>query len=273
MAALRWSVVGVLLGRAWTYCYWDSPWRSLFWDESLLSGLVGTLGWEWSAWATSPGVEQGITRFTTLLGVVFLLGALLSGSDKWQRRRWLWLCMSLLLLLHTLLDWKGHAWQWGYLLEHSLQWTAPLWYTLLWPMRADDSCWWLLAKLAIAFTFVGHGLYAMGYYPVPPHFVGMMMQGFGLSETSARLSLFVIGCLDVLAAVALFVPVQKIARAALWYIIVWALLTALARLYTNMAWYTYWELLTQWLPEFMVRWCHFLVPVAVWLRSLAHVEN
>jgi hypothetical protein len=252
------------VGRAWQYIVWDGPWRALFWDESLMSAIVAKWGWEWSDWATSLQVAHGISYFTTIVGLLLLLGALLAWWKVTQRWRWIWFTYAGLLLLHTLLNWKGHAWQGGYLVEHSLQWTTPLWFVLLGVVDKRTPQVWLGVRIAIALTFIGHGLYAMGYYPVPPHFVGMMMSGFGLSEHLARDVLWIIGWLDFLAAIALLLPFTKGRKFALAYIIIWAFLTAVARLYANAAWYSWPELLSQWVPEFLVRWCHFLVPIALW---------
>ena len=82
-------------------------------------------------------------------------------------------------------------------------------------------------KALIATTFVAHGLYALGFYPVPGNFVDMTIFTLGVSETVARQLLFAAGVLDILAAVALFWPPTQ--SVACWYMIAWGLATALAR--------------------------------------------
>jgi len=85
---------------------------------------------------------------------------------------------------------------------------------------------WL--KIAVAFTFIAHGIFAMGIFILPGHFIDMTIQILGVNETQARLFLHIVGGLDILFSILLFVP--KLAKYALLYIIAWGLLTAVARL-------------------------------------------
>jgi hypothetical protein len=86
----------------------------------------------------------------------------------------------------------------------------------------------VLGRLAIAGTFIGHGLYAMGYYPVPGNFVDMVIIHLGVGESTARQLLFGMGCLDLFVAAGMVLPF-RFARPFLVYAMVWGGITALAR--------------------------------------------
>ena len=116
-------------------------------------------------------------------------------------------------------------------------------------------------KIAIAMTFAGHGLYAIGFHPVPGHFIDMTISILGVSESQARALILGAGILDLLAAASLFVP--SLFRPALVYAACWGFLTAAARpvsLYFldgdtwNQAY---------WFVEALCRVPHFALPLAV----------
>jgi len=85
----------------------------------------------------------------------------------------------------------------------------------------------LLLKIAIALTFIPHGLFAMDVLNLPGQFVDMTILILGINETQATIFLFVVGLLDVILSVIIFVP--KISKYALVYMVVWGFLTAMAR--------------------------------------------
>ncbi|MEO0731962.1 MAG: hypothetical protein AAFZ52_03935 [Bacteroidota bacterium] len=129
----------------------------------------------------------------------------------------------------------------------------------------NKSVWFNRAlRLLIALTFVGHGLYALGFHPVPAHFILMTQAGLGVGEETARNLLFVVGWLDILAALLLVIPSPKTQKLALYWIIPWAILTTLARLWSYGGLVPWETLLTQWLPEVIRRLPHVLVPLALW---------
>lgn len=266
--ALQWSVCALLLAMGWKYIYWDGPWRSLLWSEATMSPIIRWLGWEWTDWVSSPKVESMIQLWTRLIGAWWILSAiaLVLKPAFWAKQHRYWYAIAISLLIHILLSWKGHFWQWGYFIEHSLFMASPLFFTYLYGRQSWVN-WHLVAiRIAIAGTFIGHGLYALGFYPVPYHFTGMMMTGFGLAEESALVLLRWIGVIDIIAALFLFLPASNILhRWFLRYIIIWGFLTATARIWSNLPWYDTIELLTVWLPEFLQRLCHFLIPCVLLL--------
>lgn len=119
-------------------------------------------------------------------------------------------------------------------------------------------------KITIALTFTCHGLYAVGYYPRPFNFVDMSMNSLGISESNAIQYLNVVGFLDFIIAIGLFLP-WKISRFALGYAILWGTLTTSARLVSYLEIDQFATLLHQWGFEALYRLPHFLIPCAAWL--------
>lgn len=126
-----------------------------------------------------------------------------------------------------------------------------------------------LLRLLIALTFIGHGLYAAGIHAVPANFVLMTQASLGLSESLARQLLLGVGWLDFIAAFLLLLPWRRCWLLALVWIVPWAMLTTLARLWSYGGLVSAATLLTQWLPETIVRLPHVLIPLALlfWARS------
>lgn len=275
------AAAGTLFGRAWQHLRWDAPFRALLWDENLLSGLLATLGVTWSEWVSSPAVEtaiQGTIRgfggFYLVAGIVALSARRFSASapiDPPARPakrvnpfiRWSLGLATAALALLALLYWKDKAYQIGQLIEYSLQVGAPLF--LLWSLRGlSDREWWLI-RLAIALTFVGHGLYAVGFHPRPGVFLQMTMSGLGLDQEGATTLLLLAGWLDFAAAALILLPQRSLVRAGLYYCFGWGLLTTLARIWSNYDLYGWESLLDRWVWESLYRLPHFLVPLAVLL--------
>ncbi|WP_367389435.1 hypothetical protein [Lewinella sp. LCG006] len=170
---------------------------------------------------------------------------------------------GVLCLFHAFLDTKAHFGRLGHFAELSLQWFSPFLLLFLFSKYYSDHRFHLSIRITIALTFIGHGLYAWGYYPVPGHFQQMMISGFGVTNSQALGMLKVAGFLDFLAAACLFIPVKKWAHAGLYYIIIWGFLTAMARLWSNLELNSMSNLIAFWLSETTVRFVHFLVPLAL----------
>ena len=273
----RWAACGVLLGRAWQYLRWDAPFRTFFWDENLLAGLLSAVGIAWSDWLSNPAVGRGIQYLIYGFGALYILAAIATltigrrassappvgrqwpaGADRWLRI--LLLLASSGLLILALLYWKERAYQIGQLIEYSLQIAAPVF--LLWGLGGMNERRWWFVRLAIALTFIGHGLYAAGYYPRPAHFLQMTMVGLGVTQEIAATILAAAGWLDFLAAFLILLPQRRIARFGLYYCVVWGLLTTLARVWSNGQLYGLDSLLNRWVWESLYRVPHFLVPLA-----------
>lgn len=280
------SAIAVLIGRGLQGILHDFPIRALVWDESTFSGIATVLGYEWSAWVTNPQITYGIELTVKLLGLLFLIGGLLLCFPKIRRSSLsifnLCLLSSLLLFL-ILFATKENFWRFGYFIEHALQLGAPL---LLLAVLLGKTTISLLPVMRVltALTFIGHGLFAVGYYPVPFHFMLMTMEGLGeiylnftgavLTEKGAIFFLQFVGWLDFLAAAMLLFPWQKIGFStrlnrillsiALGWIIPWATLTTAARWWSNSGFTSLGNLLLYWGPEVLIRLPHILIPLLIW---------
>lgn len=274
---LQVSIFMLLMSRAWQYLYWDSPLRTLLWDEDLVSPYVSRLGWTWTEWVSSPRASLMIDLMTSTLGIGFLIAA--SGVFFIHKTpalgKFLLVLGGTLCFFHALLDTKAHFGRIWHFAELSLQWFSPFLLFLLLSKYYTDNRFDLAIRGAIALTFIGHGLYAWGYYPVPGHFQQMMISGFGVTNAQALSMLKVAGFLDFLAAALLFVPLKKWALAGLYYIIIWGFLTAMARMWSNLELSSVANLFAYWLSETTVRFVHFLVPLALffWWKEKGRSEH
>lgn len=277
---LRLAAITALLGSGWLALTSGLSLRELVWDQAGFGRLPELFGWSWNGWVTSAAVDRGITLTEKSIGGVFVLLAVLVARRSLSSRgvAMLMLASAVLLFLRAFLFWKGHFYQVGALLETCIQTFAPLLYLVFFARMylpesrivkvLPERKFWLLVRGAIAFTFVGHGMYAIGFHPVPAHFVFMTQSGLGVGEDTARTLLFGVGILDFLAAGLLLTPWRQAWSAALAWVIPWAVLTTLARVWSYGGFVGMETLLTQWLPQMVVRLPHVLLPLGlfVWAR-------
>lgn len=228
---LLFATTFLFLGRGWEYLFWSAPLRVLAWDQRLFSPIVeGVFGVSWEAYTADLRVDAWLTYLQGGIGVFFsaLAGLAWLGASRPGR----WWSISLmagagLLTLHALLDTKDHFYHAAQLFEHSIQVATPilLWLAVRFPGR--ELALLRCVRVVVALTFTAHGLYAIGFYPVPGHFVDMTILILSCSEGVARSFLFFVGWLDLLVAIGVFIP--RVARIAFGWAAVWGLATALAR--------------------------------------------
>lgn len=278
----RLAAAGVCLGLAATALLYDLPLRVLFWDEKWWSWFASIVGYSWKEWVTSTAIDEWIVGLIKGMGAVLALCGILTLARKGPAMA-AWVAFIILLIQHFL-QYKSHFWQLGQLLELALQTAAPmvfLYWTKKWgqanTLSATDELkqrlqFWFMVRLLIAVTFIGHGLYAVGFHPVPANFIVMTQAGVGVAESVARDLLLMVGVLDFLAAALLLLPNRKSQLIALGWIIPWAILTSLARLWSYGGLVTLDTLFWQWLPEVVRRLPHVLVPLAFW-RALRGASN
>jgi len=264
---LQFSAFTVFLGRAWQHLYWDAPFRTLLWDESWLSGIVqDSLGMNWETYITSMEVDENISWSIQCFGILYLLSAFVALFVKRLPRFFhhLLLVGTAGLIFLALLYCKERFFSIGQFLEYTLQFGSPLF--LWWLADRKDNLptkkFLLILKIAIALTFTCHGLYALGYYPIPVQFMEMTMNILGLGEDSAKNFLSIAGVLDFLVAIGIFLP-WKWARLFLAYAVFWGFGTTIARVWANFNWEWLDYVLLQWLHESILRMPHFLIPLAV----------
>jgi hypothetical protein len=262
---MRWLLIALILGWAWQMFRWSIPLRSLLWNQELMEGLIQNwFGITWAEYAGNPLASRVIDRIQYGLGAVFLLSGLgaLFLPISWRKLRWsLGITASLILLFVFYLLFREQFYRWGNLVEHSIQMTLPILFCWVVYRQSDPKLIWLM-KAVIALTFLGHGLYAIGYYPVPGKYIDMLVSIVGLKEAQCLVVLKIAGVLDVLVAVLIWFP--RLTRYVLYYAIVWGSLTALARVVAYWEWAMWVSSLDQWLNQTLIRLGHGGVPLALY---------
>lgn len=221
----------IFAGRAWQHLRWDAPYRALLWSESLLLPFFERVGWQWQYYVThSDATISGGIKFIGLF-YLFCAAAALFASPFRQIPRFLLPVGGFMLFILALLYWKEKYYYWGEPIEYSIQIACPfLLYALIYRNPKLSNVIRVM-QIAIALTFVGHGLYALGYYPVPGNFQQMMVNFFGVNEPAARQLLYWAGVIDIAIAIGVFIPYLQIPLLA--YAAFWGFVTATARLVAN----------------------------------------
>lgn len=261
---LQIAVVAVFLGRAWQYLYWDAPYRVLLWDEDWIKPIVQVIfGMQWEDYVTNLSIDKGIQVVIRLTGVFYLICALAAiFIQRWKpiARILLWVGAFNLVFLAALYC-KDKFFHLGQFLEYTLQWSSPIFLIVLSQLQTVGRSFLFWLRVAIALTFVCHGLYAIGYYPRPGDFLQMTIAILKINETGAMHFLQIAGLLDFMASVLIFLP-GKIGKAALWYCVFWGLATTLARIVAPLELGMSIEnVMLQSLHESVYRFPHFLVPL------------
>lgn len=267
---LRLSCLCLFAGRAWQHIVWDAPFRVFFWDEGLLKPIIEPLFQiSWDSYATSTANDTALTRLSQVVGFFYAACALLciAPLSVLKRFRFLLPLASASLAFLAFLYSKDKFYEIGMFIEYASQFLAPLFLYSYSLCSNEDELpaprILLIMKLSIALTFVGHGLYAAGFYPVPGTFIDMTINMLGVSQGVAVKFLFVAGIMDFLVGALVFVP--RFDRYALLYAAVWGLLTSLARTTGYFDSHMILASLNQWFPETIMRMPQAGIPFCVYL--------
>lgn len=256
------ALAGVCVGRAYQCIFWDIPIRSLIWNEDVFAGIIKVLfNLEWSEYLDIAETSGVIGSLVSGIGWSLLLALCLVFFPKKIRLfsiSWITLISLFIAFLYHLEKFNTA----GQFFEYSLQFMTPILFYLLWRDGVNRR-WLILAKVCIALTFTSHGLYAIGFYPVPGNFVAMTINILHVSNDTAILLLQIAGIIDVLVSIGIFFS-GKIFNWSIWYCIIWGALTALARIAANIDIDWFFSSLHQWAYQTVYRIPHFLVPFTVW---------
>jgi len=270
---LRLSAFFVFFGRGWEHLMWDAPFRAVLWDQKLMEGLITSVtGMTWKEYATSPTVNFIIDSSIKLVGLVYLICAIVSLTIKARHKKLgtlLWVGAFFLIIL-SFLFYKNKFYKFGQFIEYSCQMFSPIFLILFFIYNIQIRKLHFLLKIAIALTFIGHGLYALGIYVTPGIWTDMAMSSLnfiGLYPSEVRVEniIYIAGILDIILAVGIFFPNKWSIPFIVWAAI-WGLLTALSRVIGFMNFDPSWHTLFQWLPQTIMRLPHALIPLAaLWL--------
>lgn len=259
------AFLGVCIGRAYQCIFWDIPIRSLVWNEEWMTSIVsGILELSWEDYLKHPNGDTTIQVLVSTLGYTLLVVAALVvlKIKRWLTDTGLFISFFVLVFIAFLYHLEKFQTA-GQFLEYSLQFLCPL---LLWYYFKNGITkrWILALKVAIALTFISHGLYALGFYPVPANFVSMTIQILPLGNEAAVQFLYIIGIVDILFSIGLFLK-GFIFRISIWYCMIWGTLTTSARIVANVDLSNFGETMHQWWFESMYRLPHVLIPLLLYL--------
>lgn len=264
---LRVAAFCTLFGWALMHLFWDTSYRSFFWSEAQLSWLIHSFtDMSWTDYVTSSKTDAFIVYFGKSVGVILLLASTtLLLPKRLFAKTWLLLPIgSLILFFMYFLVFQENGFRLGNFFEHAAQIAVPTLAALAIRNSIDKSDLIFGLKCVTALTFLGHGLYAIGYYPVPGHFTDMVIEILRVNESTAKHILFLAGAIDVILVILLFIP--KFDFFAAGYCIFWGFVTTMARpiwfvlLNINDS-----ESLLHWLTQALYRAPHLLAPLGLLL--------
>ncbi len=259
------ATIAVFLGRAWQHIIWDAPFRTLLWDEAWMSQILPYFSsMPYEEFITSMDMDDTIQNTIRGFGWFYFGCALVALLIKKVPRllNYILLVGAVSLIFLAFLYCKEKFFQWGQFWEYSLQFGSPIFLFLLWKKQNVNTSLILLMKIAIAITFISHGLYALDYYPRPGNFTQMVIDILGVSEGNAVHILNTAGVLDFILAIGIFLK-GNISKWALIYAIFWGTATTLARIWAHFNLDMIDDTLMMWVHESIYRLPHFLIPLAV----------
>tara|TARA_R100000935_G_scaffold26588_1_gene46530 strand:- start:3200 stop:4105 length:906 start_codon:yes stop_codon:yes gene_type:complete len=234
---LKISVILVLLGRAYQFIFFSAPFISLYYYAEYFKPYVEKqFKMTWHEFLSLPEIDIYTDYIVYCFGTLFIITIpfviwLRQKNYKAFQIPILLSGIGLIFLAVLLTITKNY--KIGQFIEYSIQFTTP--FILLSYLRFNLSYKTLqfILKLITALTFIGHGLYALGYYPVPGYFVDMVIRIFNCSESFAKSFLLIAGILDFVIAIGIFLPNKTIVKYCLIWAVIWGFSTAMARLLGN----------------------------------------
>lgn len=255
------SCIAVLVGRAWQHIFWDPPYRTILWDESLFKPFVEkVIGLKWEKYVTDLDVDRTIQNSIIAIGIYFLVVAIACLFIQYKKKliSIMVLIASFLLVLLAIAYWKEFFWDLPQFVELIAQWMSPIIFLGTVYAFEKNINVFRLVNITLGLTFIGHGLYAVGLFPLPGNWVDLIINTFNCSESTAKLFLNIVGVGDIIACLLLFFP--KFRLIGLYYMLIWGLIAALGRLTGNyIPGLGFLNFLHTNLPEFLFRVPQFLL--------------
>lgn len=255
----------LFLGRGWQHLFLGFPYYAFFYGNHM-QPIIELLGMDWVQYLKDPEAGKSIVAFIRGLGGVYILFAIISLFFQYIPKNVakVFVATSVFFLVFLATAYYfSQAQRVGQFVEYSSQITTPvfLYYARFGaPLKAK---FLFGIKVAIALTFCGHGLYAIGYYPQPGYFMEMISRGLSVDLKTARNLLELAGVLDFILSALIFLPVRWLVIPALIWAVIWGLLTTGARLVTNIYPDIFWDTVFRNLPDMLMRFPHFMFPVIV----------
>jgi hypothetical protein len=228
---IRFAALAVLAGRTYQHLFFRPPYTEIFWDERLMKPIINVFGYQWDTFLES----NFVLYFQFFAGGILLLGfILLLLTEQWMRRfKIVFLLCGLILTFIAFALFKGNFYRVGQFFEYSAQ--VGIIFVLFFWLKSSVlrvSIFVKPIRYLVALTFLCHGLYALGYYPVPYTFSMMVWETFPfLTESMIGDFLLFFGILDMVAVFFILFPSNHfVYRTSLWYCVLWGSITAFARI-------------------------------------------
>jgi hypothetical protein len=280
---LRITTFLLFIGRAWEHIYWEGPFRNFFYNPHGFGKVL-----EWSTGSTLQDIyrdhfyEYLIDNISIGIGIIYALSGVAALFYSPSRRVLKWtICLGVFCLALTFYGFfVDKHYLYGTLLEYSAQFVTPI--IFLWYCNGYGAGRALIvSKIAIAITFIYHGLFAIGYYPQPGNFTDMLIIGFGIQEDMARAALTNIAWMDFLFAGVVLIPFNILYRkevlskvlkvifiTLLSYAVFWGFMTSIARFYIHFDSQFIWQSFEGFFHEFLVRLPHGVFPMIILIEFL-----
>jgi len=275
MLCLRLGAFLCFVGWTWVHFYWEGPYGILLWQESTYE-LAERFGISWDEFV-GTGVNDGLVQaWISRVAWLYLACTILTLTVRKNSSMQMIALVggSGLLIVLSYAKYVGAQRQLPMFVEHGGQMLMPIILVLALRYGIRHRVPTGVAMLAVIATFVGHGSYALGFWPTPANFFGMTTVILGFEYEAAKTFLWVAGVLDYLICVGLFVPALR--RPCALYAVVWGLLTAIARPVAGMSWSLIYFGADQFLHEAVLRAPHFLIPIylyVIWRRPPDEVSE
>jgi hypothetical protein len=135
-----------------------------------------------------------------------------------------WIISSVLIFINTFGAFLDADLVIEQIVEHAIKIALPIWYYLYLQKNKHLE---ITTTILISLTFIGHGIFAMGWHYIPGNFTTMTVTILNINPQNANSFLFIVGLIDLVCAIIVFFhPLKKI---ALYYLIFWGFTTAVAR--------------------------------------------
>ena len=279
-ALLRAGAFLCLAGWTWVHYYWEGPLSVLVWHDWTYD-LAKTMGVGWDDFVGTGANDGVIQKWMSRIFWLFLVcSTACFTAGVFQRYRWvdrascsMLVLGSVLIVLVSFAKYVRSEYQLPMFIEHSGQILIPLVLLCALLIGVRHRGTRAIAVIGVVMTFAGHGCYAAGIWPTPPHFYGMTTLVFGWEHETTVRFLYCMGIMDFMVCIGLLTPLKRFCAL---YAVAWGLATAVARPYAGMSWdLNYWGA-DQYLHEAVLRAPHFLLPLYlffVWRRDVILHES
>ncbi len=249
---IQWSVFCILFGRGILHFTSEQPYSILFSDPSSIF---------------HQKIDFNLNHLQISIGIIHLIFAFFSIlSLKWLKEFRLILLFPIpitLLLIHCYATFIQSHFVPEQFIEHALQLFLPL----IFMHAVIKNTNFALPNsrfpiyILIAFTFIGHGIYAIGFHYVPSNFKEMVINSFHFNELQTNHFLFFIGLIDFITSVLIFT--RFLQKESLVYMFIWGFLTSFARLYAYIGIVDFSTIVQENIFQVLLRLPHAFIPLGL----------